>query len=65
MWAIGVDHIFSKTTLVYFNYASVGNDSATFVFDPASSAGGHGDNLATSANGNDNTAFSAGYIINF
>jgi predicted porin len=65
MWAIGVDHVFSKTALVYINYASVGNDSATSVFDPASSAGGHGDNLATSANGNDNTAFSAGYILKF
>ncbi len=28
MWAIGVDHMFSKTALVYLNYASVGNDSA-------------------------------------
>lgn len=65
MWAIGVDHMFSKTAVVYLNYASVGNDSATSVFDPASGPAGHGDNLATSANGNDNSAFSAGYILKF
>jgi predicted porin len=64
MWAIGVDHIFSKTTLVYLNYASASNDSAA-TFGTASGPGGHGDNLATTVAGNDNTAFSAGYIINF
>jgi predicted porin len=64
MWAIGVDHMFSKTALVYLNYASVGNDSAA-TFGPASSNGGHGDNLATTVAGSDNTAFSAGYILKF
>jgi predicted porin len=64
MWAIGVDHIFSKTTMVYLNYASAGNDSAA-TFGTASANGGHGDNLATTVGGNDNTAFTAGYIINF
>ena len=63
MWAIGVDHIFSKTALVYLNYASVSNDSSA-AFSPASSNGGHGDNLA-SALGKDATAFSAGYILKF
>jgi predicted porin len=65
MWAIGVDHMFSKTAMVYLNYASVGNDSATTTFGPASGAGGHGDNLATAVNGADNSAFSAGYILKF
>ena len=64
MWAIGVDHVFSKTALVYLNYASVGNDTAA-TFGPASANGGHGDNLATTVAGSDNTAFSAGYILKF
>ena len=63
MLAIGVDHAFSKTTSVYFNYASVGNDTSA-AFNTASSIGGHGDLLAAST-GKDATAFSAGYIINF
>jgi predicted porin len=64
MWAIGVDHIFSKTTLVYLNYASASNDSAA-TFGTASGPAGHGDSLATAVAGSDNTVFSAGYIINF
>jgi predicted porin len=63
MWAIGVDHMFSKTALVYLNYASVGNDTAS-TFNTASNPAGHGDNLAAVA-GKDATAFSAGYILKF
>jgi predicted porin len=63
MWAIGVDHMFSKTALVYLNYASVGNDTAS-TFNTANGPGGHGDFLAASA-GKDATAFSAGYILKF
>jgi predicted porin len=63
MWAIGVDHMFSKTALVYLNYASVGND-ANAAFNTASSSGGHGDNLGA-VTGQDATAFSAGYILKF
>ncbi|MCR4346251.1 MAG: porin [Sulfuricaulis sp.] len=63
MIAIGVDHMFSKTAIVYLNYASVGNDTAA-TFSTASSNGGHGDNLATAA-GKDATAISAGYILKF
>lgn len=63
MFAIGVDHIFSKTALVYLNYASVSNDTGAS-FSPAGSAGGHGDNLA-SVVGGDNTVLSAGYILKF
>jgi predicted porin len=63
MWAIGVDHMFSKTALVYLNYASVGNDTAA-TFATASGPAGHGDSLASVA-GKDATAFSAGYILKF
>ena len=64
MWAIGVDHSFSKTAMIYFNYVSVSNDTAG-AFAPASSAGGHGDNLATTTAGKDNTVYSRGTIIKF
>lgn len=63
MWAIGVDHMFSKTALVYLNYASVSND-ANGTFATASGNGGHGDNLASVA-GQDATGISAGYILKF
>lgn len=63
MWAIGVDHSFSKTAMVYLNYASVDNDDLA-AFGTASGNGGHGDNLP-SALGKDATAFSAGYILKF
>jgi predicted porin len=63
MWAIGVDHMFSKTALVYLNYASVGNDNNA-AFATASSNGGHGDNLGSVA-GQDATGISAGYILKF
>lgn len=64
MWAIGVDHMFSKTALVYLNYVSVGNNTGG-TFSPASGVAGHGDNLATTVAGSDNTVFSAGYILKF
>lgn len=64
MWAIGVDHLFSKTAMVYLNYAAASNDSAA-TFGTASGIGGHGDNLATTTAGKDNTAISAGYILKF
>jgi predicted porin len=63
MWAIGVDHVFSKTALVYLNYASVGND-ANAAFATANGPGGHGDSLASVA-GQDATGISAGYILKF
>ncbi|BAV34627.1 porin [Sulfuricaulis limicola] len=63
MWAIGVDHVFSKTAMVYLNYASVSNDTAG-TFTTSSANGGHGDNLTTAA-GNDATGISAGYILKF
>ena len=73
MFAIGVDHMFSKTAMVYLNYAAVSNDSANGtggvpIFNTASSNGGHGDNLAATTVGGtakDASAFSAGYILKF
>ncbi len=63
LWALGVDHSFSKTAMVYVNYASVDNDTAA-AFNTAGSNGGHGDNLAA-ATGKSPTVFSAGYILKF
>ncbi len=63
MLAIGVDHLLSKTAVVYLNYASVGNDTSA-AFNTAGIIGGHGDFLAAST-GKDATAFSAGYILKF
>jgi predicted porin len=63
MFAIGVDHTFSKTAMVYLNYASVSNDTNAS-FQTASGIAGHGDNLAVTA-GKDANAISAGYILKF
>lgn len=56
--ALGYDHIFSKTTLVYLAYAKTSNDSKTFAFKPAGA--GHGDNLLTAADGKGGKAISVG-----
>jgi predicted porin len=62
VWAIGVDHNFSKTAMIYFNYVSVDNDTAgTF---NTTSPSGHGDTLATTA-GKSPTAYSVGTILKF
>lgn len=63
LWAVGVDHSFSKTTKVYFNYASVDNDTAA-TFNLASSYAGHGE-APTVAAGKSPTAYSLGTIIKF
>jgi predicted porin len=63
MFAIGVDHMFSKTALVYLNYAAVSNDTGA-AFNVASSNGGHGEFLPATAGG-DVSGFSAGYILKF
>ena len=63
LWSVGVDHNFSKTTKVYFNYASVDNDSASSSFN-TTSTNGHGEVLGTAA-GKSPTAYSVGTIIKF
>jgi len=61
MWAIGWDHLFSKTVKAYVAYAKTDNDSAaTFTVN----AGGHGDTIAPAA-GNDPQAWSVGMIVDF
>ena len=67
MWALGVDHNFSKTTKVYANYAKVDNDSGTSAFNPSSSNGGHGTTNVpvAGANGASPKVYSFGTIINF
>jgi predicted porin len=63
LWAIGVDHTFSKTAMVYLNYASVDNDTGAAV-TTTSSNGGHGETLATTG-GKSPTGISTGVILKF
>lgn len=80
LWALGVDHMFSKSTLVYVNYAEANNDDNTAAYSVMSGNGGHGETLLPGGAGNGtNTtagtgpivggdkvkAISAGMIINF
>ncbi len=67
MWALGVDHNFSKATKVYFDYAKVDNDDGTFAFNPSSANGGHGTSSVplAGANGASPKVYSFGTIINF
>ncbi len=61
MWAIGWDHLFSKTVKAYVAYAKTDNDSAaTFQVNQV----GHGDAIATTA-GSDPQAWSVGMIMDF
>ncbi len=64
-WVVGVDHNFSKTTKVYFDYAK-GTNGAGINNNVSSSYGGHGTTgLPTVANGKSPKAYSLGTIINF
>ena len=65
--ALGVDHSFSKTTMVYANYATVSNDGGTTAFNVSSANGGHGTtNVPTVGKaGGDGKAYSFGTIIKF
>jgi predicted porin len=65
LWAIGVDHVFSKTAMVYLNYAKADNDSDADYINTASSNGGHGNTIAVGDVDTSPTAFSAGYILKF
>lgn len=64
LWAVGVDHAFSKTAMVYVNYTSVDNGTSSSAFNTSGSIGGHGETLATAA-GKSPTAYSAGVIVKF
>lgn len=61
LWAIGWEHLFSKTTRVYTNYAKTDNElNATFKVSGA----GHGDSV-TPATGLDPQVWSVGMIVDF
>ncbi|HSD96051.1 MAG TPA: porin [Sulfuricaulis sp.] len=65
LWAIGVDHYFSKTTKVYLDYAKADNDDAA-AFNVSSSYAGHGTGGVPAVGaGNSPSAVSVGMVINF
>ena len=61
LWAIGWEHLFSKTTRVYSNYAKTDNESAAAF---KASGTGHGDSV-TPATGLDPQVWSVGMIVDF
>lgn len=67
IWALGVDHSFSKTTLAYFDYSVASNDGGTTAFNVSSSNGGHGttNGITVGKAGGDSKAYSFGTIIKF
>lgn len=71
MIALGVDHSFSKTTMVYFNYVMVDNDDFG-LYNTTSGAVGHGQTIELDDGPNFGSstsispkAYSAGVIIKF
>ncbi len=64
MIAIGVDHAFSKTTMVYLNYAKAeGGDNV--IIDVANGYTGHGEQNAKLLYGKTPSAITAGLMVNF
>lgn len=64
LWAIGVDHAFSKTTLAYLNYAKMENDSGS-TRTVSGSSQGHGETLAPTSTGKSPTGLSVGMNVKF
>lgn len=64
MWAIGWDHLFSKTTKMYVAYAKADNETLTARPVNGPSAGAHSDVLAPQT-GVDPSAWSVGMIVDF
>jgi len=65
VWAIGVDHYFSKTTKVYLDYAQADNDDAQNI-NVSSSYAGHGTAGVPAVGAGDSpSAISLGMVINF
>lgn len=64
MWAIGWDHLFSKTTKAYVAYAKTDNESAANFTVNGPSGGAHSD-VVTPAAGLDPSAWSVGMIVDF
>jgi predicted porin len=65
LWAIGVDHTFSKTAMVYFNYATADNDTNASFVNVASANGGHGNGLPTAGGDTSPVGYSVGVILKF
>jgi predicted porin len=66
LFAIGVDHTFSKTAMVYLNYAQAENDDNASFVNVTSGNGGHGDAVGLSGSGGSSpTGISAGMILKF
>ncbi len=64
-WVVGVDHNFSKTTKVYFDYAKATNDAGS-TRNISSSYGGHGVTAVPAvAAGKDPKGYSLGMVLNF
>ena len=61
MWALGWDHLFSKTTKAYVAYAKTDNESAAAF---SVNGGGHGDTV-TPYTGLDPAVWSVGMIVDF
>jgi predicted porin len=65
VWAIGVDHYFSKTTKVYLDYAQADNDDGANA-NVSSSYAGHGTGGVPAVGAGDSpSAVSLGMVINF
>ncbi|MGA9031573.1 MAG: porin [Sulfuricaulis sp.] len=65
VWAIGVDHYFSKTTKVYLDYAKADNDDGATT-NVSSSYAGHGTGGVPAVGaGNSPSAVSLGMVVNF
>lgn len=64
MWAVGWDHLFSKTTKGYVAYAKTDNEASSTFTVNGPSAGAHFDSVTPTA-GADPTAFSVGMIVDF
>jgi predicted porin len=64
-WVVGVDHNFSKTTKLYFDYAKVKNADGAAV-NISSSTGGHGVVAVPAVPvGKDPKGYSLGMVVNF
>ena len=64
MWALGWDHLFSKTTKVYVAYAKTDNQTSANFTVNGPSAGVHSDTITPVAGGSP-SAWSVGMIVDF
>jgi predicted porin len=67
LWALGVDHMFSKSTLVYVDYAQASNDNNTRAYSVVSGNAGNGvDDLPPAGKlGQKVKGITAGMVLNF